>query len=90
MRRRVNRLARLAEGNVVSIPRRDGTVRRFPESALKDAYLNLMARMGAGEAAPPEHPLLGAARNSAAPEWSGSVFATDGDATAPIEDLSEE
>ena len=89
MRAKLRRLERLAEGNVVAIPQRDGTVRRFPESALKDAYLNVCARMGAGGNAPPEHPLLEAARNSTDPEWSGSIFATDGDATAPIEDLSE-
>jgi hypothetical protein len=89
VRGRLRRLERLAEGNVVSIPQPGGTVRRFPESALKDAYLNVCARMGAGGDAPPEHPLLAAARNSTAPEWSGSIFATDGDLTAPIEDLSE-
>ena len=89
MRGRLRRLERLAEGNVVSIPQPGGTVMRFPEGALKDAYLNLMSRMSAGEAAPPEHPLLEAARDSADPKWSGSIFATDGDATAPVEDLSE-
>ncbi|MDP8951918.1 MAG: hypothetical protein M3N18_06735 [Actinomycetota bacterium] len=85
----MRRLERLAEGNVVSIPQPGGTVRRFPEGAIKDAYLNLCARMGAGGDAPPEHPLLEAARNSTATEWSGSIFATDVDATAPVEDLSE-
>jgi hypothetical protein len=33
--------------------------------------------------------LLEAARNSSDPEWSGSLFATDGDLTALIEDLSQ-
>ena len=86
---RLKRLLRLADGNVVTISQPRGTVRRFPESALKDAYLNVCARMGAGEDAPPEHPLVEAARNSDDPQWSGSLFATDGDATAPIEDLSQ-
>ena len=89
MRAKLRRLERLAEGNVVSIPQRDGTVKRFPESAIEDAYLNLCARMGAGDDAPPEHPLLEAARNSTDPEWSGSIFATAENATAPFEDLSE-
>ncbi len=89
MRDKLRRLKRLAEGAMVTIRQRDGTVRRFPEGAIKDAYLNLCARMGAGEDAPPEHPLLEAVRNSDDPEWSGSVFATDGDETEPIEDLSE-
>ena len=89
MRDKLRRLERLAEGEVVAIRQKDGTVKRFPESALRDAYLNLMDRMGAGEDAPPEHPLLKACRNSSDPEWSGSFYATDGDITAPIEDLSE-
>ena len=89
LRDRLERLSKRAEGNAVSIPQPGGTVRRFPESALKDAYLNVCARMGAGGDAPPEHPLLEAARNSTDPKWSGSIFATDGDATEPVEDLSE-
>ena len=89
IRARLSRLYKEAEGNVVSIPQPGGTVRRFPESALKDAYLNVCDRIGAGEDAPPEHPLIEAARNSTDPEWSGSIFATDGDATEPVEDLSE-
>lgn len=39
--------------------------------------MNLAERMGAGEDAPPEHPLLAAASNSDEPKWSGSSFATD-------------
>ena len=89
MKGRLKRLLRLAEGNVVSIPQPGGPPARFPESALKDAYLNVCARMGAGSDAPPEHPLIEAARNSDDPRWSGSLFATDGDLTAPIEDLSQ-
>ncbi len=89
MKGRFKRLLRLAKGTTVVISQPDGTVRRFPESALKDAYINLCARMGAGSHAPPEHPLIEAARNSDDPQWSGSIFATDGDLTAPIEDLSQ-
>ena len=88
MRDEVRRLKRDAEGNVVTIPQRDGTVRRFPEHALKDAYINVCDRMGAGDDAPPEHPLIEAARNSSDPQWSSSVYVVDGDLTAPIEDLS--
>ena len=89
MRHKLRRLERLAVGNVVSIPQQDGPPAVFPESALKDAYVNLCDRMGAGDDAPPEHPLMEAARNSSDPEWSTSFYATDADATAPIEDLSE-
>jgi hypothetical protein len=46
--------------------------------------------LGAGEDAPPEHPLLEAARNSSDPLWSQSVYAEDPDEwIEPIEDLSE-
>jgi hypothetical protein len=89
VRGRLRRLERLAEGNVVTIPQPDGPPARFPKAALRDAYVNLMARMGAGGDVPPEHPLIEAARNSTDPQWSGSIFATDGDLTAPIEDLSQ-
>ncbi len=71
---------------MITIAQQDGTVAKFPPSDLKAAYLNLVARMGAGASAPPEHPLLEAARNSSDPKWSGSLFATDGDVTAtPVE-----
>jgi hypothetical protein len=89
VRDRLRRLERRAEGNVVSISQPDGPPVRFPEAALRHAYLNLMSRMGAGDDAPPEHPLIEAARSSDDPRWSGSIFATDEDLTAPIEDLSQ-
>jgi hypothetical protein len=89
LRGKLGRLERLAEGELITIPQRDGTVAKFAPSAAKDAYLNLMARMGAGADAPSEHPLMEAARNSSDPKWSGSFYATDGDVTAPIEELFE-
>jgi hypothetical protein len=66
---RLRRLARLAEGDIIEIPQRDGTVARFPETAIREAYLNAMDRIGAGPDAPPRHPLLEAARNSSDPRW---------------------
>jgi hypothetical protein len=50
-----------------------------------------MDRLGAGEDAPPEHPLIEAARNSSDTEWSRSFFATEGaeEWTKPVPDLSE-
>jgi hypothetical protein len=55
-----------------------------------EAFVNLVNRIGAGEDAPPEHPLVAAARNPSDPEWSQSFFAaTDEGFTDPIEDLSE-
>lgn len=90
-RDRLRRFERAAEEEMIVIPQQDGTVKRFPEPAGMDAYLNLMDRLGAGEDAPPEHPLIEAARNSSDREWSESFFAV-GDPeewVQPIEDLSE-
>jgi hypothetical protein len=90
LRGRLARLEREARGEMIEVPQRDGTVRRFPQSAGKAAFTNLMERMGAGVDAPPEHPLVEAARNSSDPEWSESFYAGGGEGfTDPIEDLSE-
>ena len=88
----LRRLERQSEGaGVVSIPQVDGSVRRFPEYELREAYSNLMQRLGAGDDAEPEHPLVEAARNSSDPAWTSSVYAVDDpdDWIAPVEDLSE-
>jgi len=75
---------------MIVIPQLDGTVARFPQSVGKEAFINLIDLMGAGEDAPPEHPLIAAARNSSDPEWSQSFYAGGGEGwTDPIEDLSE-
>jgi len=44
-----------------------------------------------GEGAPPEHPLIGAVRNSSDPGWSGTIWeAGDPEGwTGPVEDFSE-
>ncbi len=87
----VKRLERDARGEMIEIPQKDGTVARFPQSAGMDAFINLMDRMGAGEDAPPEHPLIAAARNSRDPEWANSIYAIEDPEAhvAPVEDLSE-
>ena len=75
---------------MIVISQRDGTGRRFPRSAGMEAFVNLMDRMGAEEEAPPEHPLIAAARNSSEPKWSRSIFDTNSEGwTDSIEDLSE-
>ncbi len=44
----------------------------------------------AGKDAPPEHPLIAAARNSSEPKWSESFYAVNDEGwTDPVEDLSE-
>ena len=91
LRERLARLETLFEKEVIEIPQRDGTVARFPEHAGREAFLNIMARLGAGPDAPPEHPLLIAVRNADDPEWTASFYAVDDpDAwTEPVPDLSE-
>jgi len=87
----VKRLERSAQEEMIVIPQKDGTVKKFPQSAAKDAFLNLTDRMGAGEDAPPEHPMIDAVRNASEP-WPPNSFyiCEDPDKwTEPIEDLSE-
>ena len=88
LRYRLRRLEDAAEGEMIVIAQRGGTVKRFPP----EAYKKHMDRLGAGEDAPPEHPLIEAVRNSSDPEWSNSFFATDvpEEWMKPEEDLSEQ
>ena len=87
MKDTLKRLERLAEGNVVSIPQRDGTVRRFPESDLADAYVNAFRRT-CGEPLD-EHPLSAAARTSSSAEWRDSILVGPEEVPEHVEDLSE-
>jgi hypothetical protein len=91
LRDRLRRLEQEAEGEMIVIPQRDGTVARFPAEAAKEAFINFMDRLGAGENAPPEHPLLVAARNSSDPKWSQGVYAVNdpNEWIKPVPDLSE-
>jgi hypothetical protein len=91
LRGRLRRLERASEQDMISIPQQDGTTAKFPRSAYREAFVCALDRIGAGEDAPPRHPLLEAARNSSDPRWRESYF-SDIDfegSTAPIEDLSE-
>jgi hypothetical protein len=90
LRNRLRRLEQEAEEEMITIPQKDGTVRRFPQSAAAEAYMNLMDRLGAGEDAPPEHSLIAAARNSSESKWSDSFYAANDEGwTDLVEDLSE-
>jgi hypothetical protein len=90
LRGKLRKLERDAREEMIEIPQQDGTVKRFPHSAGKDAFMNAWGRLGAGEHAPPEHPLIVAARNSSEPEWSESFYACNDEGwTDPVEDLSE-
>ena len=89
---KLKRLERDAREEMIEIPQQDGTVKRFPQSAGMEAYVNWMDRLGAGEDAPPEHPLIAAARNSSEPKWSKSFFGVEDPElwVRPTEDLSSE
>lgn len=90
LRGRIKRLERYAREEMIEIPQLNGTVKRFPQSAGMDAFINLMDRMGTGEEAPPEHPLIAAARNSQERKWSESLYSVNSKTwTDAIEDLSE-
>ena len=88
---RLRHLERKGAEALITIPQKDGSIKRFPPCAFEEAFLCAMARIGAGEDAPPRHPLLEAARNSSDPRWRESYF-SDIDyegVTEPVEDLSE-
>ena len=90
MRSWLKRLERLRRDDGYSIPQRDGSVKHFAEHELIEAYRSLYARLCAGEDAPPEHPMLEAARNSSDLQWSQSSLGEDPDEwTRPVPDLSE-
>ena len=60
---------------MIEIPQQDGTMTRFPRSAGLEAFTNLFDRMGAGEDAPPKHPLIVEARNASESKWSAACAA---------------
>lgn len=84
---RLRRLQRLAEGETVVIPQPHGAPMRFPESALKEAFLTT-ARRQCGEDVEP-HPMGLAAARSPDAKWRESFYADDGGAVEAAEDLSE-
>jgi hypothetical protein len=95
LRDRLKRLRRASEEDVIVIPQKDGTVKRFPKEAAYDAFMDNMARLRASHqgadlaSLPPEHPLTTAAINSSDPTWRGSFFAVHADPVRDVPDLSE-
>jgi hypothetical protein len=72
----------------MTIPQRDGTVKRFPERDLRPAFANALDRsLGRSGPDEPEHPVCVAARNSSDPKWRDSFFVVEW--AEPVEDLSE-
>ena len=83
----VRRVEHASSEEMISIPQADGTVKRFPQSQLKAAYLSAISHaLGRDE---PEHPVLTAMRNSPDPRWR-ELWADllDNDADEP-DDLAE-
>ena len=85
---RLRRLERESEGEVVFVPEKDGTVKRFPQSALQGSFVTNMKRLRGEDV--PHHPLGVAAAESPDPEWSRSLYsAAWTEIVAPVEDFSE-
>ena len=88
LRDQLRRLQKRVGGGTVAIPQRDGTVARFPEVALQDAFLVNMKRLR-GENVPP-HPLGLAAAASPDREWARSMYSAGWvEIVTPPENLSE-
>jgi hypothetical protein len=88
LRDRVKKLERAGGGGTVFIPQPDGTVTRFPASAVQDAFLINMRRLR-GENVPP-HPLGVAAAASPDREWARSMYSAAWvGIVSPPADLSE-
>ncbi len=87
LRRRVKRLEKETGGGMVFVPQKDGTVKRFPQSALQESFVTNMNRLR-GEQVPP-HPLGVAAAASPDPEWRQSAYSATVTIVTPPEDLSE-
>ena len=92
---RLTKLERVSKRDAVYIPQEDGTVKSFPEMALKAAFLTEVDRMRGADI--PRHPLTEAVSTSSDPNWSNSCYSPmtgvdrDGNESDPrdVYDLSE-
>ena len=84
----VKRMERDAHEEMIVIPQTDGTVKRFPLSAAREAFLQGVADVGEDDPRP-EHPLITAAKNSPDQRWRNSFYAGIPDPGGVVEDLSE-
>ena len=93
LRGRLKRLEREARKEMVEIPQRDGTVKRFPRGALWEAFRYLLD-VACGDAPATEEPeIFGALRNAREPaqKWMGTFYFDPAEypAVEPVPDLSE-
>ena len=90
---RLTKLERDARKELIEIPQRDGTVKRFPQSALMEAFLYLVKVAVGGASLPEEPEIFGALRNARDPaqKWMGSFYFDPAEipAAEPVPDLSE-
>ncbi len=83
----LRQLERAARGETVRIPQPDGSVARFRQADLADAYVTALDRtLGSSDR---DHPLCQAARRSPDPKWSESVYAGPEEVPEPTPNLSE-
>ena len=93
LRGQLKRLERDVRKEMIEIPQRDGTIKRFPQSALMEAFLYLVEVAVGGS--PTEEPeIFGALRNAREPaqKWMGTFYFDPADiipAAEPVPDLSE-
>ena len=85
-RDRIKRLENRS-GLFIAIPQPDGSIRRFPKSAVADAYIANLDRAVGRDV--PEHPLSIAARNSGNPELYLGTLVGSEEVGEPPEDLSD-
>jgi hypothetical protein len=87
LRGRLRRLEKEAEGEMVFVPQKDGTAKRFPQSALQEAFMTNIKRLRGEDV--PHHPLGVAAAESPDPGWSRSLYSAAWTGiVALVEDLS--
>jgi hypothetical protein len=79
LRGRIRKLEQAAEEEMLAVPQHDGTVKKFPQSAMAEALLALTDGR--------DHPLAEAARNSPDPVWARSFYSAF--PMGEVEDLSE-
>ena len=73
---RLTKLERDARKELIEIPQRDGTVKRFPQSARMEAFLYLVKVAVGGASLPEEPEIFGAFRNAREPaqKWMGAFY----------------
>ncbi len=77
----LKRLERESREEFIEIPQKDGTIKRFPQSAGMEALLSLIDGC--------DHPLARAARESSEPKWANSFYSAFPIDPDTVEDLSE-